>query len=76
MNKELEDRLKTKALEALMALVTDITGELIELRRSGDHVALYLNGDLLEGFSIYADSPGAVLFDAMRGIMRQESRIL
>jgi hypothetical protein len=76
MNRELEDRLKTKALEGLMVLVSDITGELIELRRSGDHVAFYLNGILVEGFSIYADSPGAVLFDAMRSFLHQEGRIL
>jgi hypothetical protein len=71
-----EEDNKSRALEGLAGLITEITGECIAFEREDESVNLCLNGELLERFSIWGDSPQAVLFDAMQAVIRHKGRIL
>jgi hypothetical protein len=71
-----EESRKTRALESLAGLVTEISGERITLERENGSARLLLNGEVLEQFSIWGDSPLAVLFDAMQAVIRHKGRIL
>jgi hypothetical protein len=67
---------KNRALEGLAGLVTEISGECVTLEREKESAKLYLNGKVLEQFSIWGDSPLAVLFDAMQAVIRHKGRML
>jgi hypothetical protein len=67
---------KKQALEKLAGLVTEITGACITLERENESAKLCLNGNVLETFSIWGDSPQTVLFDAMQAVLRHTGRIL
>jgi hypothetical protein len=71
-----EEGRKNLALDGLSGLVTEISGECITLERENESARLCLNGDVLEEFSIWGDSPQAVLFDAMQAVIRHTGRIL
>jgi hypothetical protein len=71
-----EESQKNQVLERLAGLVTEISGECITLERENESAKLCLNGEVLEKFSIWGDSPQAVLFDAMRAVIRYTGRIL
>jgi hypothetical protein len=71
-----EEGWKSRALEGLAGLVTEILHECVTLERENESAKLYLNGELLGHFSIWGDSPLAVLFDAMQAIIRHKGRIL
>jgi hypothetical protein len=71
-----EEGWKDRALEGLAGLITEISGECITLEREDELAKLYINGEGLEQFSIWGDSPLAVLFDAMQAVIRHKGRIL
>jgi hypothetical protein len=71
-----EESRKNQALEGLAGLVTEISGECVALERENESAKIYLNGEVLEKFSIWGDSPRAVLFDAMQAVIRHKGRIL
>jgi hypothetical protein len=71
-----EEGRKNRALEGLAELITEISGECVTLERDNESAKLCINGELLEQFSIWGDSPLAVLFDAMQAVMRYKRRIL
>jgi hypothetical protein len=71
-----EEGWKNRALEGLAGLATEISGECVTLEREDESAKLCLNGELLEKFSIWGDSPRAVLFDAMQTVIRHKGRIL
>jgi hypothetical protein len=71
-----EEGWKRQALISLAGLVTEISGECVTLERESESAMLCLNGEVLEQFSIWGDSPPAVLFDAMQAVIRHKGRIL
>jgi hypothetical protein len=71
-----EEGWKSYALEGLAGLITEISGECVTLERVKESAELCLNGEVLEQFSIWGDSPLAVLFDAMQAVIRSKKRIL
>jgi hypothetical protein len=71
-----EESRKTWALEGLSGLVTEISGECVTLERENESAKLRLNGEVLEEFSIWGDSPLAVIFDAIQAVLRHTGRIL
>jgi hypothetical protein len=71
-----EEGRKNRALEGLAGLVTEISGECVTLEREDESAKLCLNGEILEHFSIWGDSPLAVLLDAMQAVIRHKGRML
>jgi hypothetical protein len=71
-----EESRKNQALTGLAELITVTSGEYVTLERDNESAKLCINGELLEQFSIWGDSPLAVLFDAMQAVMRHKGRIL
>jgi hypothetical protein len=71
-----EEGRKNRALEGLAGLITEISGECVTLERENESAKLSINGELLEQFSIWGDSPLAVLFDAMQAVLRHKGRML
>jgi hypothetical protein len=71
-----EEGWKNQALIGLAGLVAEISGECVTLERESESARLCLNGEVLEQFSIWGDSPLAVLFDAMQAVIRHKGRIL
>jgi hypothetical protein len=71
-----EESRKNRALEGLAGLITEISGECVTLERANESAKLCLNGEVLGEFSIWGDSPLAVLFDAMQAVICHARRIL
>jgi hypothetical protein len=73
-----EERRKNHAIAGLAELITVTAREMVFFKRKheSDPVKLYLNGEVLEQFSICGDSPQAALFDAMQAVIRHKGRIL